>query len=204
MARMSSTRLTNGNMVVIIDSNQIAKLEMTSSGGSLTGNTLHGTAVTKEDIGMVVGELKTGLVENSCGVGLSNGKTDCVGKALAERTGGNLNTRSVMSLWVAGSDAVDLLLGISLNSELEDRQMAYSEVLQIVQRQSVSEEMKKCILQHASVTVSTRWSAYFRTDDKRINVAVGTAGSMSDVLLFSAGRVQWLSGNFVPNASMKG
>lgn len=50
----SSVRLTNGNMVVIVNSNQIAELEMASSRGGLTGNTLHRTAITKEDIGMIV------------------------------------------------------------------------------------------------------------------------------------------------------
>jgi hypothetical protein len=42
-------------------------------------------------------------------VGLSNSQTNGVGETLTEGTSGHLNTRGVVSLGVAGSDAVDLL-----------------------------------------------------------------------------------------------
>lgn len=100
-------------MVVIVDGNQIAQLEMASSRGGLTGDTLHGTAITKEDIGVIVGELIARLVEHTSGVSLGNGKTDCVGEALSERAGSDFNTGSIVGLRMTRSYAVDLLLGIS-------------------------------------------------------------------------------------------
>ena len=46
--------VTNGNVVVIVDADQVAELQMASSASSFTGNTLHGTAIAKEAIGVVV------------------------------------------------------------------------------------------------------------------------------------------------------
>lgn len=98
-------------MVVIIDGNEVAQLQVTSHGGSLGGDTLHGAAITEEGVGVVVDEVKAGLVEDTSGVSLGNGQTDGVGETLAERTSGDLDTGGVVSLGVTRSDAVDLLRG---------------------------------------------------------------------------------------------
>lgn len=123
-------------MVVVVDGDQVAKLQVTSGGGSLAGNTLHCTAVTEENKGVVVDEVETRLVENTSSVGLSHGETDCVGEALAQRTGGDLDTGSVVALGVAWGDAVDL-----------------TEVLQVVERDTVAEQVQQSILQHAAMAV---------------------------------------------------
>lgn len=96
-------------MVVIVDSNQVVELQVTSSTGGLAGNTLHSTAITEEDIGVVVDQVVSGLVENGCGVLLSNGQTDGVGETLTKGTSGDLDTRGVVRLGVTGGDAVNLL-----------------------------------------------------------------------------------------------
>lgn len=101
--------LTNGDVVVIVDGNEVAQLQVTSHGGGLTGNTLHGAAIAEEGVGVVVQELVAGLVEDTSGVSLGNGQTDGVGETLAEGTGGDLDTGGVVSLGVTGSDAVELL-----------------------------------------------------------------------------------------------
>ena len=80
---------------------------MTSEGGGLAGNTLHQATITKEGIGVVVGEGEVGLVEGSGSLGLGNGKTDGVGDTLAEGASGDLNTGGVMGLRVARGPAVD-------------------------------------------------------------------------------------------------
>lgn len=101
---------TNRDVVVIIDHDQVAELQVTGHGGSLGGDTLHSAAITEEGVCVVVEQLVAGLVENGGGVPLSNRKTDGVGETLAERTSGDLNTGSVVSLRVTGGDGVDLLL----------------------------------------------------------------------------------------------
>ena len=97
-------------MVVVVDGNQVAELQVTSSGSSLAGNTLHGTSITEEHVGVVVDELKARLVEDSRSVRLCNGKTDGIGETLTKRASSNLDTGGVVGLGVTGGDAVDLLL----------------------------------------------------------------------------------------------
>lgn len=100
---------TDGDVVVIVDSDEVAELQVTGKRSSLGGNTLHGTAITEEGVGVVVDELEAGLVEDSAGVSLGNGKTNSVGETLTQRTGGDLNTRGIVGLGVTGGDAVKLL-----------------------------------------------------------------------------------------------
>lgn len=73
-------------MIIIIDGNELAQLKVPGLGSSLRSNTLHGASIAKEDIGIVVNQLIAGLVVNSCGVSLGNGKTDRIGKSLTQRT----------------------------------------------------------------------------------------------------------------------
>lgn len=101
--------LTNGNVVVVVDGNQVAELQVTSHRGSLGGNTLHGTAITEEGVGVVVEQLIAGLVEDTTGVGLGNGQTNGVGETLTQRASGDLDTGGVVGLGVTGGDAVELL-----------------------------------------------------------------------------------------------
>jgi hypothetical protein len=58
---------------------------------------------------MVVDQLVAGLVKDSSGVLLGNGKTDGVGETLTKRASGNLDTGGVVGLRMARSNAVDLL-----------------------------------------------------------------------------------------------
>ena len=99
----------NGDLVVIPDGNEVAKLEVTSQRRSLGGNTLHQAAITKEAVCVVVDKVIAGLVEDGSGVSLGNGKTNGVGDTLAERASGDLNTGGIVGLGVTGGDAVDTL-----------------------------------------------------------------------------------------------
>lgn len=107
-------------MVVIINADQVAQLKMASRRGSFTCNTLHGAAIAKETVCVVVDQIISGFVEDSTSVCLCDCQTDCVGKALAERTSRDLNAGGIMSFRVTGSDAVNLLLGVSAGSEHEE------------------------------------------------------------------------------------
>lgn len=102
-------RPTNGNVVVVIDHDQIAELQVSSSRGSFTRNALHSAAIAKEAICVVVNQLETWFVKDSGGVCLCDGKSNSIREALTERTGRNLNSGSVVSFGVTWCDAVDLL-----------------------------------------------------------------------------------------------
>lgn len=96
-------------MVVVIDGNQVTKLQVAGSGCGFTGNALHGTSISEEHVGVVVDQLETGLVEDGRSMRLRNSKTDGIGETLTERASGDFNSRGVMRFGVAGGDAVELL-----------------------------------------------------------------------------------------------
>jgi hypothetical protein len=99
----------NGNVVVVVDTDQLSELQVTSLGSGLRGNTLHSTSISEETVGVVVEELETGLVEAGGEVSLSHGKTDGIGETLSKRTSGDLNTGGVVSLGVTGGLGSKLL-----------------------------------------------------------------------------------------------
>lgn len=103
----------NGDVVVIVDRNQVAQLQVTGEGSSLTGNTLHVASIAHEDICVVVNKLESGLVKLGSSVLLGNGKTNSVSKTLAERASGDLNAGGIVGLRVTGGDAVDVLKSVN-------------------------------------------------------------------------------------------
>ena len=107
------TKLTNGDVVVIIDGNQVPKSQVTSQAGSFTSHAFHSTAISKEAICVIVDEVKTRLVEDRSGMLLGNRKADCVSEPLTKRPGCDFDTWCVVGFGVSGGDAVDLLMPVS-------------------------------------------------------------------------------------------
>lgn len=124
-------------MVVVVDTDQVAELQVTSGGGSLGSNTLHGATITEEEVGVVVNKVEGRLVVDGGGVSLGDGETDGVGETLAERTSGDLDTWGIVGLWVTWGDAVD-----------------GTEGLDVVHGDAVAEEVEESILEHAAVSVA--------------------------------------------------
>lgn len=58
-------------------------------------NTLHCTAISEEEEGMVIDDIKIGFVEVSSGRSLSNRKSHSIGEPLAKRAGRNFNAWSI-------------------------------------------------------------------------------------------------------------
>lgn len=146
-------------MVVIVNGNQVAELQMASHRSSLAGNSLHSASIAEEGICEVVNQIETGLVESSGGVFLCNGETDGIGETLAERTSGDLDTGGVVGFGVTGSDAADLLhneISRRFRTSQVSIENTYAEVLQVVNAKGIAEQVKQSILEHASVAVATR------------------------------------------------
>ena len=101
--------LTNGDLVVIVQADEVAQLEMAGHRSSLAGNALHSTAITENAVGVVVDQVIAGLVENGSGMRLGNGEADSVAETLAQGTGSDLNSWGVMGFRVTWCDAVHLL-----------------------------------------------------------------------------------------------
>ena len=97
-------------------------------------------------------------------MGLGDGQTNSIRDTLAQGTGGDLNTSSVVGLRVTGSDAVDFLyflyepitflISRSQNKIHKDDKYTYPELLQIVEGNVISKEVEESILEHASVAVA--------------------------------------------------
>jgi len=147
---------TNGNVVVIVNGNQVTQLQVTGGRGSLAGNALHSAAITKKHVSVVVDQLEAGLVEDGCSMRLRNCKANSVGETLTKRASGDFNTGSVMRLGVAGSDAIDLLylqINPALSKETIHARKTYTEGLQIVHAHAIAKEVEQSILEHAAVAI---------------------------------------------------
>jgi hypothetical protein len=96
----------DGNVVIVVDCNKVAELQMPCQRGSLAGHALLHASIAQEDICVVVDQLKSGLVVDSGTMLRGNGKTHGVGKALSKRSTGNFDTVGIVSLGVAGGFAV--------------------------------------------------------------------------------------------------
>jgi hypothetical protein len=99
-------------VVIVIDSNQVSELQVTSHTGSLRSNALHGTTIAKDHVCVIAEEFKARLVEDSGRMRLGNRKSDGIGKTLAKWAGCNLDSGSVVGFGVARSDTIDLLMEI--------------------------------------------------------------------------------------------
>jgi hypothetical protein len=131
---------------------------MSGERGSLRGDTLHVATITHDNVGVVVNEIHTGLVETGSQVLLSESKTDTVGDTLSERTGGDLNTLGKEILGVTGG----------LGSPL-------TELFEILNAHVISEQMEERVLEHGAVT---------SREDKAVAVGpLGVLAVSSDKLL---------------------
>jgi hypothetical protein len=97
----------NGDVVVIVDADEVAELEVAGQGRGLGRDTLHQAAIAEEAVGVVVTQGEAGLVEGGGGVGLGHGQTDGIGDTLTQGAGGDLDTGSIVGLGVTRSLAVD-------------------------------------------------------------------------------------------------
>ena len=92
--------LTNGDLVVVVNGNQVAQLQVTGSRASLRCDTLHHTSITQENVGVIVDKLETRLVEDSGSMRLCDRQTNCIRDTLTQRTCSDFNTRSMVQLRV--------------------------------------------------------------------------------------------------------
>ena len=96
-------------MIVIIDGNKIAKLQMTGNTSGFARNAFLCAAVSEEHESVVINQVKPWLVEHGGSVPLRNRKTNCIAKTLPQRTGRNFDTWGVVSFRMTRGDTVHVL-----------------------------------------------------------------------------------------------
>ena len=124
----------DGDVVVVVEDDELAELQVAGERGGLAADALHHVAVAGEDVGEVVHHARAVTVERGAEEALGDGHADGVGEALAERTGGGLDAGRVPVLGVAGRLAAPL-----------------AERLQVVEGQVVAGEVEQGVEQHARV-----------------------------------------------------
>lgn len=157
-------------MVVVVDHDKVAELQVAGGTGGLAGDALHGAAVTEEAICVVVAQIVARLVEDTGGVSLGDGQTDGVGETLTERAGRHLDTGSVVSFGVTGADAVNGLEWSMLEYYAwRTPRGTYAERLEVVHADGVTEQVEESILEHATVAVAGglgQWQAGWQRQRK--------------------------------------
>jgi hypothetical protein len=99
---------TDGDVIVVIEANEVSEFQMSSQTGSLAGDALHGTAIAKDAVGVVGNEVESGLVERGSSMRLGNSESNRIANTLSQRTSGDLDTGS-LAFRMSRGFAVDLL-----------------------------------------------------------------------------------------------
>ena len=92
----------DGNMVVVIQGNQLSQTQVPGQGAGFSRNPFHIATVTQNHIGVVVHQIAVRLIETTGKMGFRHGQADRIGNALPEGTGGDFHTRSLKVLRVTG------------------------------------------------------------------------------------------------------
>ena len=121
----------DGDVVAVIDEDELAQAQRGGQGARLAGDALHHAAVAHQAVGVVVHHREARAVELGGQVLFGHGHAHGVGNALAQRAGGRLHAHGVAVLRVAGG------LGVEL-----------AEVLQVLDRQPISEQVQQRIEEH--------------------------------------------------------
>ena len=124
----------NGNMIVVIQINQLAQFQMTGQGSGLVRNSFHQIPVTDDGIGKMIHNGKLRAVKPGGQKTFGHGHTHAIGKALSQGSGGGFHSRGMPVFGVSGGFTSPL-----------------SEVLQILQGKVITGEMKQTIEQHRTM-----------------------------------------------------
>ena len=84
-----------GDVVLVVEVDQLAELEIAGDGGRFEGDAFHDIAVGDDAIGVVIDDFVTRTIEGCGEEPLGDGKADPVGEALTQWSGGDFDARSV-------------------------------------------------------------------------------------------------------------
>ena len=126
----------DGDAVVVVEHDQLAKAQCAGQGRHLVGNAFHQAAIAQEGVGVVINNIVTRAVELLRQGFLRQRKADRIGNALPERPRGGFNARCITVLRVARGFGVQL-----------------TEVLDVVDGDVIAAQVQQGILQHGAMAV---------------------------------------------------
>ncbi len=103
-----------GDVVLVVEVDNLAELEVAGNGGGFEGDAFHDVAVGDDAVGVMVDDLVAGPVEGFSQEPFRHGETDTVGQPLSERAGGDFDTRSIAALRVTGGLRAKLAEGLQV------------------------------------------------------------------------------------------
>ena len=101
----------DGDVVVVVDADQVAETLMAGKRGGLVADALHEAAVAGDDEGVVVDDV---VAELRAKTTFGDRHADGVGETLAERPGGHFDARGVVCLGMAGCERAPLAEGFDV------------------------------------------------------------------------------------------
>mmetsp|Transcript_12876 Transcript_12876/g.22086 ORF Transcript_12876/g.22086 Transcript_12876/m.22086 type:complete len:401 (+) Transcript_12876:665-1867(+) len=104
----------DGDTVIVVKGDELAKSPMASERACLSRNTLHHASITENAVGVVIDDLSVRLVEDGGKMGLCGGQADGVTNPLAQRSRGDLNTCGHKVLRMSWADGVCLSEGLDI------------------------------------------------------------------------------------------
>ena len=126
----------DGDAVVVIEHDQLAKAQCTSQGRHLVGNTFHQAAIAQEGVGVVINNIMARAIELLRQGFLCQRKADRIGNTLPERPRSGFNTRRVAVFRMARGFGVQL-----------------AEVLDVFDGDVIAAQVQQGILQHGAMAV---------------------------------------------------
>ena len=123
------------DVVFIVKADELAEPQMTGERSGLGGDALHHVAIAHNHEGAMIDDIETGAVEARRQMALRNGEADCIGEALAERSGRDFDARRQPAFGMA-------------------RRLAFPlpEALDLLERQIVAGKMQERVEQSGAVT----------------------------------------------------
>src|ERR1700733_6576614 len=103
LGESDSSRAIYRNSVVIVKSNELAKLQMSGQRSSLAGNSFLHTSIAHDYIGVMVNNISTLFIESRGQKLLGDGHPNSIRKTLPKRSGCHLDARCITAFGMTGS-----------------------------------------------------------------------------------------------------
>src|SRR5687768_18280075 len=125
----SESRISfDGDVIVVVESDQLAEPQVSGEGGCLVRHAFHHVTIAGDEVCVVIDDVVTRPIEKGSKLRFGDGHADCIPNTLSEWTGCRLDARSVAELGMPRRAAFPL-----------------TELLQVVEEEVVTGEIEDAV-----------------------------------------------------------